>query len=285
MLAVRIFGGLGNQMFQYAFYEFLKKNNTEVVIDTSDFQIHNHHHGYELYRAFSIKEELCDSKKLRKWGNTKRSLFTRLIGKTGKYLCSSEEFCELQYNCRVLDKTIHRDVYFNGFWQDLFYVERVSEELRTKFCFPPIEDEKNKSFVEECKKKTIIGVHIRRGDYLKDKNFASICGEEYYKKAIKLMEERYPDACFAYFSDDLDWCREKFGFKDDNIYVDWNTGINSFRDMHLMSLCTHNIIANSTFSWWGAWLNSNIDKVVIAPRQWTKTQDSHLICQDDWIVI
>lgn len=285
MLAVRIFGGLGNQMFQYAFYEFLKKNNTDVVIDTSDFKVHKHHQGYELSRAFFIKEQFVDNTKLKEWTKTKSSLFTRVMGKIGKVICSSDEFCELQYNSRILDETIKRDVYFNGFWQDLYYVNQVETELKERFRFPEINDEKNKSFEEECKKKTIIGVHVRRGDYLKDKNFNSICGYEYYRKAIILMKEKYPDACFAFFSDDLNWCKEKFGDVNNNIYVDWNIGTNSFRDMQLMSLCKHNIIANSTFSWWGAWLNSNTNKTVIIPYQWTKTQDSHLICGRDWITI
>lgn len=283
MLVVRIFGGLGNQMFQYAFYEFLKRNNKDVVIDISDFKVHNHHQGYELSRAFYIEEQFIENKKIKKWTKIKSSLVTRIMGKFGINVCSFDEFSELQFNCRVLDETIKRDVYFNGFWQDIYYVKQVESELKKKFCFPEINDERSKFFAEECKKKTIIGVHVRRGDYLKDKNFESVCGYEYYRKAISLMKEKYPHASFAFFSDDLNWCREKFGHEHENIYVDWNTGINSFRDMQLMSLCAHNIIANSTFSWWGAWLNSNINKTVIIPKQWTKTQDSHLICESNWI--
>ena len=100
----------------------------------------------------------------------------------------------------------------------------------------------------------------------------AICSEKYFDSAIKYINERIPKPIFFVFSDDIEWCRTKLNIAN-AIYVDWNKDDNSFRDMQLMSMCKHNIICNSTFSWWGAYLNNNPDKIVIAPNKWMKIND------------
>ena len=129
-----------------------------------------------------------------------------------------------------------------------------------------------------------VSVHVRRGDYLLPKNAVYIrLSKEYYDKVMSYFTQRFDNVHFYVFSDGIDWCRENF--KADRItFIDWNTGDDSYKDMQLMSLCKHNIIANSSFSSWAAWLNANPDKIVIRPKEY-KTDGQDYYWPDEWIAM
>jgi hypothetical protein len=119
-----------------------------------------------------------------------------------------------------------------------------------------------------------ISIHVRRGDYLNHESYKNICGLNYYCSAIRYIKTLIMDPFFIVFSDDILWCKENLNniLSDTSvIYVDWNTGKESYKDMQLISNCKHNIIANSSFSWWGAWLNTFPNKIIIAPKKWLNT--------------
>ncbi|ULT28973.1 alpha-1,2-fucosyltransferase [Sphingobacterium sp. E70] len=139
--------------------------------------------------------------------------------------------------------------------------------LRQQLKFPTLEGAENIRVQHLIQQQNAISLHVRRGDYLQESLFKDICTEEYYQKSIQYMLETNESPLFIIFSNDIDWC--KTHFKDLNaIFVEHNSGNNSFRDLQLMSQCNHHIIANSSFSWWGAWLNDSPDKIVVSPRKW-----------------
>ena len=138
----------------------------------------------------------------------------------------------------------------------------------------------NKEVLEKIKSTEAVAVHFRRGDYTKKRvadKYGS-CSVEYYKNAVEYIAEKYPNPEIFFFSDDIEWVKENLKFPYNCSYVANNTGDKSFEDLRLMSCCKHNVIANSSFSWWGAWLNNNKDKIVVAPKKWL--QDSSF-AQDD----
>lgn len=272
MLEVKVFGGLGNQIFQYAFYEYLKINNNDVFMNINDFKIHHHHQGFELKRVFNIKGQYKndDSPNSIKMN----SLIIRSIQKLLNCRISRiTEYYENKEVSFVPCRKFNWDVFFIGYWQDIRYIDAVEDTLKKQLHFVEITDKSNTNFLERIKNKTTVSVHIRRGDYLKNNKLLGICDEDYYNGAIAYMKVKLSDPCFVFFSDDIPWCREQY--KDCNaIFVDWNTSENSFRDMQIMSLCSHNIMANSTFSWWASWLNKNHDRIVVMPSMWFKDYSS-----------
>lgn len=282
MLEVMANGGLGNQMFQYAFLCYLQSVGNDVKLNISDFQVHRHHNGFELERIFGITGPYNYS--ISKIGTNNNSLFIRSLKKLlHARIVNENEYYENKIFSNIPLKKIEQNILFYGYWQDKKYLECVREKLKSDFSFPTLND-KNKVLYEKLKNKDSVSVHVRRGDYLKDESISSICDTEYYKEAIKLCQKRIDDPVFVFFSDDIKWCRENFhNLK--AVFVDWNAGLESYRDMQMMSLCSHNIIANSTFSFWGAWLNNNMEKIVIAPVKWTTSFGSKRICEDNWILI
>ena len=129
---------------------------------------------------------------------------------------------------------------------------------------------------------------MRRGDYINNTLYGNICTKDYYLKAIERIKEIKEIDTFCVFSNDIMWCKENlssFLNECNVIYVDWNHGKNSYQDIYLMSQCNNNIIANSSFSWWGAWLNQNIDKTVICPKKWNNIPNSLFEMPDDWVKI
>ena len=153
------------------------------------------------------------------------------------------------------------------------------------FTFPNIVGEKNKECLSEVSNSESVAVHIRRGDYLTGDNldnYGNICTKDYYNSAIDYIRNHVSNPFFYVFSDEIEWVQENFDFGNVRL-VNWNSGNNSFLDMQLMSLCKHQIIANSTFSWWAAWLNQNPDKLVIMPAKWMNHIENPDIGCEGWI--
>lgn len=254
---VLVNGGLGNQMFQYAFYLSLKKRGHNCILDNSMFNYVKMHQGYELERVFGIIAPTCNI-----------TPFHRLeLRFLNKYRPSSMVFCDKPYKyCE--NAFISKCNYYIGCWIHPLYFANIEEKIRKEFQFVGI-NERNKHFSEDLSNVESVSLHIRRGDYLKNPIYG-VCDEHYHKKAINWINDRVDNPFFIVFSDDVEWCNEYLNqFKVNYRMVDWNIGQDSYQDMFLMSQCKHNIIANSTFSWWGAWLNTNNNKIVVAPNMWT----------------
>ena len=156
------------------------------------------------------------------------------------------------------------------------YFEGIENDIKKDFRFKNQLDNKNLEILNEIENSNSISIHIRRGDYMSPENYnmyGCIATPTYYKKAIKVIEEKVENPTFFVFSNDMDWVKKNIQINSRVFYIDINSGNGSYKDMQLMSNCKHNIIANSSFSWWGAWLNENKNKIVIAPKKWINRED------------
>ncbi len=271
-------GGLGNQMFEYALYRELCYKGMDVEIDLSLYDYVKMHNGYELDRIFQIdhtNETRISNRQL-------HILFLRILLKFKPSFTIFDENSTF-HELKRLEQYPGR--YFHGYWQSESYFPNVIDEIRKLFVFQNI-DYKNQQKTIQIQRNNSVSLHIRRGDYVGHDLYANCCTEEYYKKAIQHIIEHVKDPFFYIFSNDPPWA-EKFikSFHVKHEVVVFNQGEKSYQDMFLMSKCKHNIIANSSFSWWGAWLNSHPFKIVIAPRKWYQDQTidySHIV-PDSWI--
>ncbi|MCM1138940.1 MAG: alpha-1,2-fucosyltransferase [Muribaculum sp.] len=289
MKIVRIFGGLGNQMFQYALAVALGSKGNDVRIDASCMRGYPLHNGFELKRIFNADIPQASLFELLWLGYP---LPHYRLWQVGKRILPKRQAMIVEDSAMEFNKDVFkqkRDYLLEGYWQTEKYFSDWRDEILDAFRFPKFASEsENQMLAKEIACSNAVSVHVRRGDYLKISNTSGICTEGYYNKAIKLIIDKCNPEMFVFFSDDIDWCKEHFkdlaeGHK--VVFVDWNKGEESYRDMQLMSLCSHNIIANSSFSWWGAWLNNNPDKVVITPSRWMNGPGWPDIIPDAWIKI
>lgn len=258
-MKIIISGGLGNQMFQYALYLALKERGRKVKLDTSLYSFVEMHNGYELERCFGVNEALVKYSKV-------HLFFLRVILKIKSGMFLYED--NLKYNNEVFSTKCR---YLSGSWQSEKYFKQIEDIIRKSFIFKDI-DKSNLSIAEEIRSYNSVSLHIRRGDYLGNSIYSGVCTEEYYSKAIDEIITNCSltdNIKFYIFSDDKIFANQFIQkVKYPTELIEHNKGIDSYKDMFLMSQCRHNIIANSSFSWWGAWLNSNPDKIVVAPKRW-----------------
>lgn len=184
---------------------------------------------------------------------------------------------------------LHRDdsVFYDGYWQNEKWFRDIRTIILETFKFPRFVDKRNKELVSLLDNCNAVSCHVRRGNYLLDERYL-VCTPKYYAEAISLMNNKVTPDLYVVFSDDIDWCKLNLPTVIGNrkvVYVDWNKKESSYRDMQLMSLCRHSIIANSSFSWWGAWLGQYEDKVVIAPSKWVREPIINNPICDNWIKI
>lgn len=293
MDVVLIFNGLGNQMSQYALY--LAKRNRCLSCRCLYFpeQYTNQHNGYELEHIFGIKIQHSPKSLLGyiyiilQYSLVCNSLRRRIVRRllhffNVKYIVESTYAFNSSYlNCQKSIIT-----YFYGGWHNPKYFSSVESEIRNTFHFDITSlDSRNKLLLEDINNCNSISIHVRRGDFLMQSNlFGNISNKEYYIRAIAYIKKYVESPVFYVFSDDIVWCRENF-FEPEINFIDWNTGTDSWKDMLLISSCKHNINANSTFSWWGAWLNQNPKKIVIVPDKFMNSFDSEKIYPNEWIKI
>lgn len=287
MKIVKVLGGLGNQMFQYALYIALKENfpNEQVYIDISAYNGYALHNGFELKTVFSIPLNQAPCKAIASAGYY---LPHYRLWQVGKFLLPKKKGMCVEKSNLSFDHTIFHNSqyqYFDGYWQNERYFKHCAKQIRKIFTFPPFTEQKNLQLAKQIQCNISTSIHIRRGDYLNNHLYNGICGLEYYKEAISLIEKLTTTTLYCVFSDDIPWCKQHIEpyIKKAIIYVNWNTKGQSFRDMQLMSLCTHNIIANSSFSWWSAWLNQHTEKIIIAPKEWIHIKDCQFELPDRWL--
>lgn len=326
MIIVRITSGLGNQMFQYNFYRYLKEKykDTKVLADVTWFYSNNDHHGYELERIFSgVKDSGFEIEKagLKEITHVTGQLPALVSGPLAKKIVFLEgpvnrilrERFHTTKNVNRIDQLdgdisnksyidengkkvnpifeavnnldITKDWYITGFWIEESYHRERLNNIRKELIFPDFTDDANKGLEERIRNVNSVSIHVRRGDYLSDvySSMFKCLGEEYYKKAVELIKVRVQSPEFFIFSDDAEYIDKAFSWLDNRTIVDVNRGDDSYKDMQLMSLCRHNIIANSTFSQWGALLNKNPGAMVIYPSAYLRDEDTEIKSLPGWI--
>lgn len=284
-------GGLGNQMFQYAMGKSLaEKHGTDLLLDIRLFKNHEMHNGFELDRVFmhcakSASED--DIRALLGWKYYKLTMrilsFDQFAFFRGKNFYIEKG---ISYNQDI--EILPRDCYLSGYWQSENYFKTIEHIIRSDFIFKQKLNDKNAESADQILSADSVSLHVRRGDYINNSDSVhSNCTPGYYADAINYCNARLADPVYFIFSDDIDWVRNNLEIKSRHFFINHNRGENSFHDMNLMSLCKHNIIANSSFSWWGAWLNSHGNKIVIAPEKWFNSDMffPNDIVPDTWVTI
>lgn len=284
MVIVRLQGRLGNQMFQYALARSLQYSGKEVFLDSSMLKYDGNHNELGI---FEHTKAVCEAKSVdvRKFGDCNKQIIFKLKRKVLGYKKTHYLEKGYQFHPEIFDMD---QVYLEGYWQTEKYFSKIEEVLRKDFTFPTITDENNRKLVSEIQGCQAVSMHIRRGDYLSEKNapmHGNICTKEYYERAISYIRENVENPIFFVFTDDADWARQEYGNNKEFMIVDNNHGEDSYRDMQLMSLCKHHIIANSSFSWWGAWLNPDKEKIVVAPSKWFNLAETPDIWCEGWKII
>ena len=290
MIITQIIGGLGNQMFQYAMARALSlERQTPLLLDISHFDTYRRHQGFELKRIFNCSSQIATKNDVRTvlgWQST--PAFKKIFSRPFMSAFRREEFVlEPHYHFWREVGTTPSVCYLQGYWQSQRYFEKYLTVIRDDFKFKLPLNDKNIQVADRITQVNAVSLHVRRGDYVSNKkttDFHGLCSIEYYCDAIKNISSKIINPVFFIFSDDIAWAKENVPIEFPRHYVEHNQGIESFNDMHLMSLCCHNIIANSSFSWWGAWLNSNQNKIVIAPKKWfANSINTKDLLPDGWI--
>ncbi len=257
-------GGLGNQMFQYALYLYYQSRGISVKIDDITEYVHEKKRKPQL-DIFPLHYEKASLEEICHWTDGYLDFPARIRRKlTGRRTRLYED--KQRFDPQVLKL---EDAYLYGWWQSEKYFQSVEGQVREAFRFPTDHlTGKNEDYLKAILSRESVGVHIRRGDYLEaDELYGGICTLEYYQRAMEEMKKQVPGCHFFLFTNDAAWVGQNFGDKEVTV-VEGNDEAHGYMDMFLMSRCRHNIIANSSFSWWAAWLNENPDKKIIAPSRW-----------------
>jgi len=299
MKIVNIIGGLGNQMFQYAFAVALQHRyvNELVYVDIQHYNslFFNKHNGANLHNGYEINKIFPNATlpiaspsiiaKISYWiPNYVLSRIGRKMLPARRTEYISPIINHYAYEEQVFDRI--GDCYYEGYWQSIKYYLDIKTELYYTFQHPEPNDY-NTALIKEIEATNSVGIHIRRGDYLEDPEFCGICEIDYYEKAVQTIISDGKEHTFYLFSNDICWCKnniiqlfEGYSIK----FVTDNIGVNSCWDLFLMTHCKELIIANSSFSWWAAFLNKRGGRI-IAPRPWLNRECTFDIYESSWLTI
>ncbi|MDI1256467.1 MAG: alpha-1,2-fucosyltransferase [Flavobacterium sp.] len=273
MIIVRLIGGLGNQMFQYAAAKALAiEKKQRLRIDVEGFETYNlHSYGFG---HFNIK-----AKKFKRHAKTFKRIYN--------FFCKTTYYTETDFgfNPKLFDLK-GCNIYLDGYFQSALYFEKHANAIRKDFeIISPLKPI-TRTTLDHIKSTESVSIHIRRGDYLQNA-LHNTDKELFYKNAMQIIENELGNPVYFVFSDDMPWVKRNFITNKTTIFVDFNDVSSNFEDLKLMSSCKHNIIANSSFSWWGAWLNNNPKKIVVAPKKWFNddTVNTKDIIPESWISI
>ncbi len=290
MIIVRLIGGLGNQMFQYALGRHLAiKQDCDLLIDKNAFEKYKLHH-YAL-GAYSITEKFISNKEVENFLATQNPLHKSIIYKKlfKQPRISKKHILEKQFRYDNEILQIQGPVYLDGYWQSELYFRDIRNTLLKDFTVKTGQEGKDKAIAEEISSSNSVSIHIRRGDYVsntKTNEKHGTCSLSYYQNAISYLKERFDKLHFFIFSDDCQWAEENLKLDGPTTIIDHNGPLTNYEDLRLMSQCKHNIIANSSFSWWGGWLNQNANKTIIAPQKWFNDDtDVKDLIPESWILI
>lgn len=296
MIIVKLAGGMGNQMFQYAAGRYLsEKHQTTLKLDVSylldrttqrDFV----YRDYDL-NLFNVQENFAQPNEVVRLGK---------YSKVGRVIYTLRQKLNPTIPVYVRENPFHFDsrffyipahAYIEGHWQSEKYFKDIEPIIRKEFTFRDGLDERGHEMAKKIKDVNSVCVNVRRGDYVSNpaaNRHHGVCDADYFARASRMIAERIHNPHFFIFSDDIEWCQDnlRFGYPSTVVTQDY-TGKKYGQKLHLMTLCKHFIIPNSSFGWWAAWLNPNPDKIVIAPLQWyhNPRMDSRHLVPPEWVGI
>ncbi len=289
MTIVRLMGGIGNQMFQYAVGRAVaKRNNEQLKLDVSYFE-QDPLRNYQLHH-FSIAESIASSGEIARVTGRGDSLKKRALHRMERLLLPYYKRSMFEARVDCFDPNVllaRKNVYLSGYWQSEKYFKNIEAIIRQDFAFRYGPDAKNQKIAKAIANCNSVSLHVRRGDYVSNPKFYrkfGVCSLDYYQRAVANMAEKVSTPHFFVFSDDLEWARDNLKLQHAITVVDHNDADKACEDLQLMSLCKYHIIANSSFSWWGAWLCSFPEKIVIAPKKWMNEsdRDTRDLLPDSW---
>lgn len=284
-------GGLGNQMFQYALYCRLQELGREVKIDDRRGFIDDPNGRVpRLTQVFGIKYEVATVREVKDMLDSHRDIISiakrKLFGRKSRiYREKSGLFDEAVL---AMD-----NIYLDGYWQSEKYFdsEYVKNRLINEFAIDKklvLTDDESCRILEQIESEESVSVHVRRGDYLNPgvvENHGGICTDDYYKRAIEFVLDKKPGAKLYFFSNDTEWTRENYGDLGEIVSIEAREEQSDVAELLLMSRCRNHVLANSSYSWWSAWLNDEPDKIVIAPSKWANLRQMDDIYTDRMICI
>jgi len=276
MIIVKLMGGLGNQMFQYAAGKSLAiRLGTNLKLDISGYK-RDTLRNYSL-DCFVLKADFATDKEILKYNKN-------MIGFPFFFKYNTlKEFPAPNFVPQFF--TIQGNVFLDGYWQSETYFKNIRKILLADFEFS---SHMYYSYSEKIRNNNSVSLHIRRGDYISNEatnKFHGTCDLNYYTKAVNYINSLVKNPYYYIFSDDLDWCKKNINKIFNGQLVSFIKNSEDSVDLQLMMQCKNSIIANSSFSWWGAWLNSNPKNITIAPQKWFQSTDlnqSHIL-PENWI--
>lgn len=283
MITMYIGGGLANKMFQYAFSLGIKKRGFQVGYDTHTFKtefVHDRVSMSDIFPNITMPESDRHFVAL-----GKSSKLFRIFKRLSSYYIVETAY---QYNDRAYSE-LRNGCVLEGSWQDERYFRHAADEVTNAFEFKPFEDSRNIEITKQMVESNSVAIHVRKGDGYGTWNIlANTCPKSYYDDAINYIKKHVENPKFFVFSDSPETAKDYLDLNGYTI-INWNptNGKGNYLDMQLMSCAKHNVIANSTYSWWGAWLNQNPRKIVVGPKYWFNPQckwaDINHVVSDDWI--
>lgn len=287
MVIVKITGGLGNQLFQYATGKALaKKLSCELALDLSFYPTQTLR-KYELDK-FNIKARIAETKEISLAGGG-NDVVSRLMRKFGLTSVIFPQYIKERESIKYVEKIdqCKSGAFLDGYWQNPRYFSQIKVELVQEFTPKTSLSAPALIWKERiAQSSTPVSLHVRRGDYIDNAHTNSVhgtCGLDYYRAAVNKVLDTAENPTFYVFSDDIDWCKENLGSLGEVVYIDDTQS--AIDDLMLMSFCHHHIIANSTFSWWAAWLGN--DGLTIAPQNWFSdlSRNNTSIYDSAWFLI
>jgi hypothetical protein len=275
MILVQLTGGLGNQLFQYAMGRRLSLLfKTDLKFDLTAYTANSHAlRAFELSN-FNLEIKVADGREILLYSSPNPLL--RIFAKN---ILSIKVVQEKSFDFDPTYESLGGKLYLQGYWQTERYFNSIESIIRSDLQFKHIPSDNNQEILKRIHSvKNSVSLHIRRGDYVQNRsifNYHGVCSEEYYQSAVDFISEKVTDPFFFIFSDDVKWVADNFKIRSPYLIVDINSPETSYEDLRLMSTCKHNIIANSSFSWWGAWLNANLKKIVVAPKRWFANEEKN----------
>lgn len=272
MIIIKLKGGLGNQLFQYAIARQLAfTNKTTFKMDVSMFSNYKLH-TYSIW-PLNIEENIASEEEIKVFTASPQG---KIEGIVRKLLHRSPRRAKtyIQEKYFHFDQAILKlpdNIFLDGYWQSEKYFPNVKETLRKEFLVKTPAIGKNEKILKQIDSGESINIHVRRANYITNKHTNKIhgtCGINYYKKCISAIAEKVKNPYFFIFSDDPNWTKNNLKLNYPTIFVTHNDATTDYEDLRLMTHCKHHIIANSTFSWWGAWLCNNPNKIIFAPHKW-----------------
>jgi hypothetical protein len=289
MIVIQLKGGLGNQMFQYAFGRALSiKHNVQLGLDSSQYYYNEtdppRSYGLQIF-SLDPSLKLVNNENLHR-----RSILQRISNRLSNSFKLPNIFpgniiYESQYHDEIekIDQKM-----FIGYWQSEKYFKNVESMIRADFTFTPKALKSMSDLIQSITANNSISIHVRRGDYVGNTTHP-VCSLKFYQDSVHFCNSQVQNPLYFIFSDDISWAKENLMIEGKHHYISANRGKNDYVDLFLMSKCKHNIIANSSFSWWGGWLNDYHEKIVVAPRKWFNSDELNNehsdLLPDTWIRI